>query len=53
MLGLLTKEEQIPADVLYLSQQRESARKAKNWKDSDRLRDEIKAKGYSIDDSKD
>jgi cysteinyl-tRNA synthetase len=52
VLGLLTKEEQIPADVLYLGQQRESARKAKNWKDSDRLRDEIKAKGYSIDDSK-
>ncbi len=52
VLALLSSEA-IPADILYLAEQRETARKQKNWKESDRLRDEIKAKGYSIDDSKD
>lgn len=52
VFGLLVKEEHIPAEILYLAQQREIARKEKNWQESDRLRNEIKAKGYSIDDSK-
>ncbi len=52
VLGLLTQEQAIPADILYLAQQREAARKTKNWKESDRLRDEINAKGYRVDDTK-
>lgn len=53
VLGLLREEEKIPADVLYLAQQRDAARKAKNWVESDKLRDEIAAKGYRIVDTKD
>ncbi len=52
-LGLLTKDEQIPTEILYLAEQREAARKAKNWQESDRLRKEINAKGYRVDDTKD
>lgn len=51
VLGLLSEEENIPAAILYLAQQREAARKAKNWNESDRLRQEIHAKGYRIDDT--
>ena len=32
---------------------RAAARKAKNWAESDRLRDEIAAKGWRVKDSKD
>ncbi len=53
VLGLLNEEEEIPADVLYLAQQRDAARKTKNWTESDRLRDEINVKGYRIADTKD
>ncbi|MEK6921995.1 MAG: DALR domain-containing protein, partial [Nanoarchaeota archaeon] len=53
VLGLLVEEEKIPADILYLCQQREAARKAKNWAESDKLRDAIAAKGYRIADTKD
>lgn len=53
VLGLLTAEEPIPAEVLYLAQQREEARKAKNWQESDRVRNEITAKGYKVADTKD
>jgi len=53
VLGLLQEEEKIPADVLYLAQQRDAARKAKNWAESDTLRDAIAAKGYRIADTKD
>ncbi|MBI5072858.1 cysteine--tRNA ligase [Candidatus Woesearchaeota archaeon] len=53
VLGLLTAKEPIPAEVLYLCQQREEARKAKNWQESDRIRNEITAKGYKVADSKD
>jgi cysteinyl-tRNA synthetase len=53
VLGLLVAEEVIPADILYLAQQREEARKAKNWAKSDSLRDELKEKRYRIDDTKD
>ena len=41
--------EQIEA----LVEQRGAARTAKNWKESDRLRDELKAKGVLVEDSKD
>lgn len=51
VLGLLQEEEKIPAAILYLAQQREAARQAKNWSESDRLRQEIHAKGYRIDDT--
>jgi len=52
VLGLLIKEENVPADVLYLAKQREEARKKKDWEKSDSLREEIKEKGYIVEDGK-
>ncbi|MFA6887984.1 MAG: cysteine--tRNA ligase [Candidatus Woesearchaeota archaeon] len=51
IFALLEKED-IPAEVLYLAEQREKARKEKNWEESDRIRNEIKEKGYTVDDAK-
>ncbi len=53
-LGLLEQEKlDIPQDVIDLAEKREQARKAKDFALSDKLRDEIKAKGYQVDDQKD
>ena len=46
------KEVEIPAEVQALLDQRAEARKAKNWAESDRLRDEIAAAGWTVKDSK-
>ena len=48
------KEEKtdVPAAVQKLLEQRAEARKAKNWAESDRLRDEIAAAGWLVKDSK-
>ncbi|HHP7229628.1 MAG TPA: cysteine--tRNA ligase [Xenococcaceae cyanobacterium] len=40
------------AEIEALIQQRTAARKAKNWAESDRLRDELKAQGISLIDTK-
>ena len=47
------KEKAIPQNVKDLAEQRLLARQAKNWAESDRLRDKIKELGYAIKDSKD
>lgn len=47
------KEEKIPSSVLKLVAEREKARANKDWKESDRLRDEISRLGYSVKDTKD
>ena len=44
---------EIPADVQTLLDERANARKAKNWAESDRLRDAIAALGWAVKDSKD
>ncbi len=41
----------IPAEVTSLAQLREEARKQKDWKESDRLRTEISAAGYVVEDT--
>lgn len=46
-------QEKIPEEVLKLAEERLKARQEKNWAESDRLRNEILALGYSIKDSKD
>ncbi len=52
ILGLLMKKEDgLPADVQRLVDDRAAARKAKDWKKSDVLRDEIKALGYILEDT--
>ena len=45
-------QEEIPEEVIKLAEERVKARQEKNWAESDRLRDEILALGYSIKDSK-
>ena len=45
-------QEKIPEEVLKLAEERLKARQEKNWAESDRLRNEILALGYTIKDSK-
>jgi cysteinyl-tRNA synthetase len=52
VLGLLVDVE-IPSDILYIAQEREDARKSKDWAKSDELRDSLKEKGYIVEDTKD
>jgi cysteinyl-tRNA synthetase len=52
-LKLLDKEKiKIPTEIKKLIEEREIARKEKNWKKSDKMRDEIKRKGYEVIDGK-
>ena len=44
--------KEIPDEVIALAELRQKARNEKNWAESDRLRDEITAKGYKIKDEK-
>ena len=43
----------VPAEVLSLAEDRQQVRAAKNWAESDRLRDEIAALGWIVKDTKD
>ena len=53
VLGLLAKKQEdgLPEDIQHLADERAQARKEKNWKRSDELRDQIKAAGYMIEDT--
>ena len=52
-LDLLKKEKiKIPEEVKKLAEEREKARKNKDWKKADELREKIKQKGYQVDDTK-
>jgi cysteinyl-tRNA synthetase len=44
-------EEEVPSNIIELAQQRMLARKAKDFKRSDEIRDELKAKGWIVEDS--
>ncbi len=50
--GILEEKEELSLEVEVLVQRREEARRNKNWIEADRLRDEIKKKGYVLDDTK-
>ncbi|MCX6748866.1 MAG: cysteine--tRNA ligase [Candidatus Pacearchaeota archaeon] len=51
-LDLLKKvEEKIPEEIKKLVEEREKARKAKDWKKSDELRERIKALGFEVADA--
>ncbi len=54
VLGLLyvKKEEEIPPEIQALAAARAEARKAKNWAEADRIRDEIAEKGYLIEETR-
>ncbi len=47
------KVEDVPADVRALADERAAARKSKNWKESDRLRAELHAMGWEMEDRPD
>ncbi|MFA7253595.1 MAG: cysteine--tRNA ligase [Patescibacteria group bacterium] len=49
-LDLLADEDEVPAEVIELANQRETARQAKDWARADVLRHTIKEKGYQVKD---
>ena len=53
VLGLLVhkKEEAFPQEALDMLEQRQAARKQKNWAEADRLRDALKEMGFVIEDT--
>ena len=52
VLGILAHEnDAIPDDIKALVEQRKQARAEKNWAESDRLRDEITARGFVLEDT--
>ena len=51
IFDILTIEEEIPKEIIRLVDEREKARKLKDWGKSDELRNKIKAKGYLIEDA--
>ncbi len=53
VLGLLTKESnELPEEIRKMVDERAEARKNKDWKRSDELRDAIRAAGYILEDTK-
>ena len=53
-LKLAEKEEvKVPEMVIKLVEERNKAKKDKNWAEADRLREEIKKRGYLVEDTKD
>jgi len=54
VLGLLydRKEEELDAEIEALIAARTAARQNKNWAEADRIRDELKAQGIEIVDTK-
>jgi cysteinyl-tRNA synthetase len=53
VLQLQEEEGEIPENVCQLLQQRDAARKRKNWEESDALRAQIEAHGWMVKDTKD
>ena len=52
VLGIVLKvEEDIPAEITDLVEQRAAAKKAKDFAEADRIRDLITSKGYSVKDT--
>lgn len=50
-LGETGVEEPVPADIYQMAVEREAARKAKDWTRADRLRDEIRRRGWVVEDT--
>jgi cysteinyl-tRNA synthetase len=51
-LDQVDKPQELPVEVQKLVEVRRRAREAKNWAESDRLRDEIQALGYTVKDTR-
>ncbi len=54
VLGVMDfKEEKLDKELMNLINEREKARKEKNWSKADKLREELKKKGIELSDAKD
>ena len=51
VIGEAKKEEKLPKEAEELIQKREGARKAKDWKAADKIREQLKAMGVIIEDT--
>ena len=51
VIGEVRKEEKLPKEAEELIQQREEARKAKDWKKADEIRQQLKTMGIIIEDT--
>jgi cysteinyl-tRNA synthetase len=51
VLGIAPATADVPSEILELLQKREAARKNKDWAGSDRIRDEITARGWTVRDT--
>ena len=54
VLGLVQRkpeQDAVPEEVIKMAEERAAARKNKDWKRSDELRDAIKAAGYIVEDT--
>jgi len=51
VIGKVEVEEALPAEIDGLVQKREQARKAKNWKEADEIRAQLKAMGIVLEDT--
>lgn len=51
VLGILPREEEVPAEIVRMAEERQEARKQKDWKRADELRDKIAAAGYLVEDT--
>jgi cysteinyl-tRNA synthetase len=51
VIGKVEVEEALPNDIDALVQKREAARKAKNWKEADQIRDQLKTMGIVVEDT--
>jgi cysteinyl-tRNA synthetase len=53
IFGLLPDADELDADVTALLDAREAARAARDWAESDRLRDQLAARGIGVEDTRD
>jgi cysteinyl-tRNA synthetase len=53
LIGLLAAEEGPPEEAVEMAEQREAARRDKDWAEADRLRDELRAMGWEVRDGPD
>ncbi|MDP6789839.1 MAG: cysteine--tRNA ligase [Candidatus Marinimicrobia bacterium] len=51
LFQIFSKTEEIPEEILDLANKREKAREEQNWAESDRIRDEISQKGWTVEDT--
>jgi cysteinyl-tRNA synthetase len=51
IIGKVEVEEALTADIDAMVQKREAARKAKNWKEADEIRSQLKAMGIVLEDT--